>query len=66
MRLDMSKEDYDRLPGLRATHLKAGRDGMDVMHATITGEIDKSSKAMSMGDLVHIAVLEPDRFDTGQ
>ena len=58
----MTYEEYDALPGLRASHLKQGAISMAHMRSAVLGEIPKPSSALRFGSLFHAAVLEPDLF----
>jgi len=58
----MTYEEYDALPGLRASHLKKGLKSMAHMHAAVLGKIPTPSSALRFGSLFHAALLEPSVF----
>jgi hypothetical protein len=61
----MTEQEYNALPGLRATAIKAGATSMLHMRAAVTGAIRRESPALAWGATVHGAVLEPERFWRG-
>jgi hypothetical protein len=61
----MTNTDYRALPGLTATDLKAGAVSMRHMRASVMGELRRESKAITFGQRVHAAMLQPETFWTG-
>ncbi len=61
----MTETDYRALPGLTSTDLKAGAVSMRHMRASIAGELRPESKALTFGQRVHAAMLQPDTFWPG-
>jgi len=59
----MQFEEYQSIPAINATAIKAGLTSMRHMHAVMTGKPKPTTPAMRWGTLVHKAVLEPDDFD---
>lgn len=57
----MEMSDYNRAPGIRSSTLKH-RTPKAMRHSFFTE--DGPNYALSLGSLVHMAVLEPDRYDT--
>ena len=55
----MTYAEYAALPGIRASHIKAGRTSMLHMHEAITGPERDETPALRLGRLVHAAILEP-------
>jgi hypothetical protein len=55
----MTYAEYAALPGLRASHIKAGRTSMLHMHDAIEGPEREETPALRLGRLVHAAILEP-------
>ena len=58
----MNYEEYDRAPGVRATHIKQGALSMKHMHHAVTGQGLPDTLALRWGRVVHLAVLEPAAF----
>ena len=58
----MTYDEYDKLPGLRASVLKHGATSMAHMHAAATGKLAGTSKALRWGRLFHSAILEHDTW----
>jgi len=58
----MTYEEYDALPGLRASVIKLGLKSMAHMRAAAIGEIPVSSDALRFGGHFHSAILEPETF----
>jgi hypothetical protein len=59
---NMPFDQYQALEGINATAIKAGAESMLQMHAVMTGSSKADTPAMRWGRLVHLAILEPDRF----
>ncbi|MBU2048816.1 MAG: PD-(D/E)XK nuclease-like domain-containing protein [Gammaproteobacteria bacterium] len=56
--------DYDALPGITATAIKAGATSMAHMRLAVTGARPEPTDAMLRGSLLHLAILEPGRLAT--
>jgi hypothetical protein len=57
----MTEQEYNSLPGLRATAIKAGAVSMLHMRHCLTAPDRADTPALRWGRLVHGAILEPDR-----
>jgi len=57
----MTEQEYNQLPGLRASVIKAGMKSMKHMRWAATETIEPTP-AMRWGTLIHAAVLEPKRY----
>lgn len=62
---DMPASAYHALEAVNATSLKAGRTSMAHMRLAMKGD-SKSTPATQLGELAHLAVLEPAKFDQVQ
>jgi hypothetical protein len=58
----MTYEQYAKIPALNATSLKAGQLSMLHMRQAMMGVSKKATPAMVWGKLIHLAILEPERF----
>ena len=60
----MTRTEYERLPGITATAIKAGRLSMKHMHRAMLRERDSAddTPALRWGRLAHLAILEPLRL----
>jgi hypothetical protein len=54
--------DYQAIPAINATAIKAGQISMRHMRHKMTGHDDDCTTSMRWGRLVHSALLEPDAF----
>jgi light-regulated signal transduction histidine kinase (bacteriophytochrome) len=61
----MTETEYNALPGLRATELKAGATSMRHMRAVMLGQRSQLTESKAWGSIVHGAILEPERFWRG-
>lgn len=61
----MTESEYNLLPGIRASAIKAGAVSMKHMRAAMMGQLVKESPALAWGATVHAAILEPERFWQG-
>ena len=59
----MREEEYDALPGLRSSEVKAGATSMMHMHAAVTGPAKPDTDTFRWGRLVHAMLAEPDAID---
>ena len=61
----MTEAEYNALPGIRASAIKAGAVTMKHMRAAMLGQREDQTDAMAWGQMVHGAILEPERFWQG-
>ena len=61
----MTEQEYNALPGIRASAIKAGAVSMKHMRARILGQQEEQTDAKAWGLIVHGAILEPERFWQG-
>lgn len=59
---NMPVEEYNALPAMRRSVLKAALEDTEVLRAAIAGNTE-DSEALLKGDALHTAALEPDRFE---
>jgi hypothetical protein len=58
----LTHEQYAALPGINASAIKKGAVSMKHMRHFLTERDDRDSPALRWGRIVHLAILEPDRF----
>jgi len=58
----MTEQEYNALPGIRASAIKAGAVSMKHMRAHMLGQREDTTDAKAWGLIVHGAILEPERF----
>jgi hypothetical protein len=58
----LTHEQYAALPGINASAIKRGSVSMKHMRHYLTDRDDRDSPALRWGRIVHLAILEPDRF----
>ena len=58
----MNFADYQAIPAINATAIKAGRVSMKHMHHVMTGGAKETNQALRWGRIFHKAILEPVEF----